>query len=185
MIQSISSSLIKAYVTMKSDPNRTQEEMFKSISLEMGGDGNTITKKQLEYYIKKLESTKNKANKKKIEALNKILENWDTITDGEDVITSANTKAFLMLMLATYADTETEQETDEPKESMEEYIYNYIEEMLGLANKDEIKITDLTSYRNELISNPDKDEDWNNELISSLTNMIESYSSTTTIETEA
>jgi len=62
---------------------KSPEEMFKQMSLEAGGDGTKITKEQLESLIEKKSS-----EGKDLGPLKDLLENFDTISNGNNSITA-------------------------------------------------------------------------------------------------
>lgn len=184
-IYNISPGFLQTCVTYQSKKELSMEEVFKRLSFEMGGDGTKITKDQLNNYINKAESGSIKVDEPKLNALKGIQENWDTISNGEDSITYENMKNYTTLLAATLTGNFTSTEIDDSKASINDAIYDYLVDYIGLSDKGEVKESDLTSYLNELISNDTSNSDANSELIGALTNLIATYSSDSTIEAEA
>lgn len=162
------------------------EDVFKRLSFEMGGDGKTITKDQLDKYIDKADSGVIKVDKNKLKALKQIQKHWDEISQGKDEITFENMKKYSTLLAATLTGNfEVTEIDDDNASSITDAIYDYLVDYLNKANKDDVTKEDLSSYLSELISsNPEGNNDSNNELIGAVTNLISSYSSISTIETE-
>jgi len=184
-IYNISPGFLLAYRDSQGKTEIDLEEVFKKLSFEMGGDGKSITKDQLDTYIKKADSGSIRIDDSKLNALKKIQEHWDTISKGEDSITSEDMKDYSVLLLATMTGNFTETEIEDSKTSIQDSIYDFLMDYLHLTDKNDVKQSDLSNYLNELIADDASDNDSNSETIGVLTNMIASFSSSSTIETEA
>lgn len=162
------------------------EDVFKKLSYEMGGDGKTITKKQLNDYINNAEKGLIKVDKNRLNALKNIQKNWDKISKGNDSISFEDMKGFEALLMATVVGTFTEAEIKSEKDStLIEEIYDLLKKSLNIEDKSEIKKEDLIDYLNNILSEKTEDEDnLNSEIIDTLVNMISSYDQTKTIEVE-
>lgn len=171
MIKNISAGLIQTYINFRSKTKLTPEEMFKMLSLELGGDGEKITKKQLDDYIKKAESGQFKnVSEKKISLLRELQKNWDTISNGKDNITLADFEKYLTLLtLITASGADTSEESDTSKKTSKN---DYLKELMEKLNirEEGIKKSDLTTYLKSLIS-----EDTNEEEIALVTNLIADF----------
>jgi len=194
-IYNISAGFLQSYVTFQSKKDMTPEEIFKRLSIEMGGDGKTITKKQLDDYIGNAESGHLSVSKQKLEALKTIQKNWDMISGGEDSISYENLKGFPSLLAATMAGGyETTEISDSPS-ALASAIKDYLVGALGLESAENITKSDLNSYLNTFLDNKinadnldlasDTNIEANNEIIAILTNMIAAFDSTPTIEVAA
>lgn len=183
-IYNISPGFLQTCVNYLGKSNMSMEEVFKRLSFEMGGDGKSITKAQLDKYIDKADSGALKIDKSKINALKEIQKNWDTISEGEDTITYENMKNYSTLLAATLSGGFNATEIEDSKSSANDAIFDYLIDYLGVSDKDKISESDLTAYLNELIANSEAD-DSNSELIGALTNLIATYSANSTVETEA
>jgi len=182
VIYNISPGFLQSYITYQGKEKLDPEEVFKSLSLEMGGDGKSITMDQLNSYIDKAESGSIDVDETKLKALKQIQKNWDNISKGKDSITYGDMEAYKSLLLATVAGTFTKTEINDSTSSIKDAIYDYLTDALGLSSSKDITETDLTSYLNELLTNTEDNS--NSELIATLTNMIASFSPLSTVETE-
>lgn len=183
MVSSISAGMILAFTKFHGKKKPTMEEMFKSLSLEMGGDGKTITKSQLDSYIQKAENGTIEVNPTRLKALKKMQKDWDNISKDGETITFADLKSMPMLLfnavVGDFSDSDNNKKTDEDDKFD---IKNYLKTALNLSEDDEVKKSDLESHLKTLLSETSED---NTDLIDTITNLIASYSSTTTVETEA
>jgi len=187
-IYNMSAGFLLAYMEHVGKDDIDLQEEFKRLSYEMGGDGKTITKDQLDNYIKKADAGLIDVDKTKLKALKRIQNNWDNIANGDNTLTFEEMKKYAALLLATLNGTftATEIEENEEKSSLKDAIFDYLTDYLGLSDKEEVQESDLTAYLNELISDKTSTEDGtNDELIGTLTNLIATYNSDFTIETEA
>ena len=91
-IDSQQSYVSQSEQTKKKPPSA--EDMFNKLTQDVGGDGKTITKDQLESSIKKLESdsSTSSADKHKLGFLKQLNANFDKISNGSDSITSDDLK---------------------------------------------------------------------------------------------
>ncbi len=184
-IYNVSPSYLIAYETYHGKAKLDDEEIFKRLSLEMGGDGKSITKDQLDTYINKAGSGEIEVGKSKLESLKKIQKNWDKIAGDDDIITFEEMEKYRSLLLATIIGNFTKTEIPDSEESAQDAIYDYLTDYLGLSDKSQIQKKDLTNYLNEIMSTSIVEDDSNNDLVATVTNMIASFSSDTTLETEA
>lgn len=94
MVSSIGSDSLTTLLNRLGSKTKSTDDMFKKLSDDVGGDGKTITKKQLEDYISSLESdTSSTADKGKLGFLKQLDSNWDNISNGKDSITSSDLAA--------------------------------------------------------------------------------------------
>lgn len=184
-IYNISPGFLITYATYQGKKKIDMEEVFKRLSFEMGGDGKTITKKQLDSYISNAESGNIDVDESKLDALKMIQKNWDTISKGADSITYDNMKDYSSLLAATLIGNFTVTEINDSTASATDAIYDYLVDYLGLSSKDDVTKTDLTTYLNELVTTTSSGNETNSELIGTLTNMIASFTPTSTVEVEA
>ena len=185
-IYNVSAGFIQLCENFLGQKQIDSEGIFKRLSLEMGGDGESITKDQLNNYINKAESGNIKVDKSKLQALKKIQENWNSISNGDDSITYDEMSNHVGLLLATVSSDVIEivQNTEE-KTSKVDAIYDYLTDYLGLSSKDDVKESDLTSYLNDIIAGASDEDDSDSELIGTLINLIDAPASKSTVEVEA
>lgn len=182
MIYNISSSFLQNYVNFHGKTKLTVEEMFKRLSLEMGGDGSSITKKQLDSYIDKADSGSISVSKQKLSALKQIQKNWDTISKGEDAITAENMKDFVMLLVATM--TDSFEVVDNTEANNPNDIYEYLLESMGITDLDEATNADLSNQLNTLLSS-DSSDDAIGDAIDSIINIMAARESAPNMSIEA
>jgi hypothetical protein len=82
-INSQSTSISQLQQTNRKPPSA--EDMFKKLTEELGGDGTTINKEDLDSYIEELESSG--SDDKKLGFLKQLSANFDKISGGDDSIT--------------------------------------------------------------------------------------------------
>ncbi|MDD3435908.1 MAG: hypothetical protein PHC64_02030 [Candidatus Gastranaerophilales bacterium] len=184
-IYNMSAGFLQTYMAYVGKDELDLEEVFKRLSYELGGDGKTITKGQLNNYIDKAESGIIDVDSKKLSALIRIQDNWDNISGGDDEITFEEMQKYAPLLIATLTGNFEVTEIGDSETSVVDAIYDYLVDYLDLDSRDEVTKEDLTSYLSELVSNPLDETDSDSDLIGALTNLIASYSSDTTVETEA
>ena len=183
-IHNISATLILAFEWIQSDSKMTTEGMFKSLSIIMGGDGETIKKEQLDRYIADAESGKVPIDEEGIQALKTMQQNWYRITDGKDTINVADANAFTALLAMAFAGGFTSTMASDASTKKVEEI-SEIADASTQIDKD-ATVTDLNSMLKELLGGTtDENDDSNANLIATLTNMIAASSSTSTISVEA
>jgi len=94
MINGINSQDMSMLQTMQSKKQPpSADEMFNNLTKDLGGDGNTITKDQLNSYIEKIESSDSgNDDKGKLGFLKQLQSNWDKVSGGSDSISADNLK---------------------------------------------------------------------------------------------
>lgn len=184
-IYNISPGFLQTYMMYNGKKDINMEEVFKRLSFEMGGDGKKITKEELDNYINNAKSGDIQVDKEKLDALEMIQKDWDTISSGKDYITYGDMENYQTLLAATLKGNFSVTEIENSTSSMQDAIYDYLVDYLKKKDKTEVSETDLTSYLNELIDNQAVGDDSNSELISAVTNLIANFSQTSTVETEA
>jgi len=93
------STSVGLYLNSVSSDKADAKTIFSDLSLDMGGDGKTITKDQLDSYITKAQNGDISIPDEELSALTTLQKNWDTISAGGDSISYANVSA------AGYKDT--------------------------------------------------------------------------------
>ena len=161
----------------------------------MGGDGTSITKKQLDNYIKEAEKGDVTVSKSGMGALKSMQQNWDTISGGKDSITFADMKDYPTLLTMAFAGSFTmsvtpdnsssdSSETSDEADSLKDKTTKSLNENSVVDG--ETPVTDLTSMLNNLLGGTtDTNDESNADLIGTLTNMIAASFSTSTVSVEA
>lgn len=189
-ISGLGSSLIDAYEKFKPYKSElTTENMFQMLSVEIGGDGETIDKAQLDSYIEEAEDGTIEVSKSELEALNMISDNWDTIAGkGAESITYDKMDDYTGILLTAVTggvsvSSNTTSNSDSSDSAIDDIDAYLIESTLGLSKDD---ATGLNSLLTTLLSgNTDEKDDENANLISTLVNLISNYESNSTVEVEA
>lgn len=197
-IYSMSAGFLETYMICQDKKNLDPEKIFKRLSFEMGGDGKSITKEQLDNYISDAESGDIKVDKQKLDALKMIQKDWDIISQGKDSITYSDMEKYKVLLFQTMSggfnvteiddsnsSSHSAKSVEEATSSINDAIFDYLTDYLNKSSKSDITESDLNSYLNDLITNDSNGSDSNSELISAVTNLISSYASVSTVETEA
>jgi len=189
MVSGVSAEMILAFTKYHGKKKATLEEMFKSLSLEMGGDGKTITKNELNSYIQKAENGTIEINATKLKALKKMQENWDNISKDGENITFADLKDMPMLLfnaaVGDLNDSDKNKKSNDAEDTGEAdkfNLQNYLKTALNISDNQEITKSDLESHLKSVLSDSSNDASG---IVDTLTNVIASYSSTTTIEAVA
>lgn len=164
----------------------SSEDIFKRLSYEMGGDGKTITKKQLDDYIDKAEKGSVNVDSGKLKALKKIQNNWDNIAKGKDSITYDDMKGHEALLFATVIGTFTKTDIDDEQQSkIVDEVYDILKSYYKVSDNAELKKEDLVKYLNNIISkSSEEDDDTNSEIVGTLVNMISSFDQEKTVDVE-
>ena len=185
MVIGVSAEMILGFVKFHGKRKVTLAEMFKSLSLEMGGDGTKITKKQLDSYIQKAENGSIKISKTKLKALKKLQENWGKISKDGQNITFADLKDMPMLLVnAVTGDFEDPDKEKKVDNSDKFNLQDYLKTVLNLSKDEEITQSDLEAHLKSLLSESSNDGT-NADLVDAVTNLIASFSTPTTVEAEA
>ncbi|MDD3012678.1 MAG: hypothetical protein PHC34_03135 [Candidatus Gastranaerophilales bacterium] len=93
MVNSVSSSQSASQVQQAYRKQPSAEEMFKKLTEEVGGDGTSITKDDLNSYISELESDSTSNDKGKLGFLKQLASNFDKVSGGKDSITADDLKS--------------------------------------------------------------------------------------------
>lgn len=182
-ISSISSSLLQSYTNYQSKSELSTKEMFQMLSLEMGGDSETITKDQLDAYISDAQDGTTDVSDTELSALETLQKNWDNISGGKNSITYSDMGEYTTLLLATVS-TPTLSDSSSFASPTDE-VYGYLMDSLGLSSSNDITESDLSSYLTELLSANSSDNGSTSDLVDTLTNLLATYSSNSTIELDA
>lgn len=186
MVSNVSAGMILGFINYHGKRKVTLEEMFKRLSLEMGGDGTKITKKQLDDYINKAESGLINVSDAKLKALKKMQGSWDKLSKDGENITFDDLKKFPMLLMDITISEFEESDKDKKQDDSDNSkfnIKNYLKEVFNQSDSNEITKSDLESYLKSLLSESSADEE-NSDLVDALTNLIALSPTFTTIETE-
>lgn len=176
------------YLGSVSSDKADAKTIFTKLSVDLGGDGKTITKNQLDSYVDDAKNKKISIPDEEMSGLKELQDNWDTIADGGDSISyssisKAGYKGTLLSMAPDNSNTiDKSQDAADFEASINSYLIN---SALGTSTDSSSK-SDFTSMLKTLLSGTtDENDDANADLIGKLTNIIASYQSNSTIEEEA
>lgn len=165
------------------------KDIFRNLSLDVGGDGKSITKAQLDKYVDKAEDGKINIPDKELSALQKLQDNWDKVADGGDKITYANVSAsgFTDTLKSMIPDKESK--TKDLSSDFEDSKTKINNRLMSSALGSSVKSSSSNSYssmlKTLLSGTTDENDDSNAEAIATLTNLIADSKSTSTTEVEA
>lgn len=156
------------YVTGASANKVSTEDMFKKLSEQMGGDGKTITKDELDSYI---ENADEDMSSTKLDALKSLQSNWDTISNGEDSITFSDVKdsgSTNLLGLAYTSDVVSSLKASESTTS------DVLGSLVNSALNGTSTQSDVSSYLTTLLSENSATND-NSDEIDAVVNLLAKY----------
>lgn len=182
-ICNITPGFLLSYVNVFSKADIKPEDIFKQLSLEMGGDGKTITKDQLDNYINKAESGDISITKQKLHALKQIQKNWNTISNGEDSIDYGDMDKYKTLLFATLGGGFEVSEDPNTKDNPSD-IYDLLMKNLGISTLDDATHTQLNDYLQTLLSK-DSNDDEIGDAIDSLINLMANKTNDSSVSLEA
>lgn len=191
-----SSSLTASYLDSTSNAKVDPKKVFQELSIDMGGDGKAITKKQLDSYITKAKAAKSGKedtsgiSDNELKGLETMQKNWDKISKGSDSITYSNMSSAANKSILTSMDTADKTTTiDKSKEAKDftKTINDYIVNSALNTNTNTSSSNNAQSVLKTLLTGTtDENDDSNAELIAKLTNIIaDSKKAKSTVETEA
>lgn len=189
MVSGVSAEMILAFKKFSGKKKATLQEMFKSLSVEMGGDGNSITKSQLSSYIQKAESGAAKISPTRLQALKKMLANWDNISQDGDNVTFADMQKMPMLLfdaaVGDFNDSDKTNKTDET-ESEKFDIEAYLKDALNIPDEQKITKPDIESHLRTLLADTSADTPpETSNLIDSVVNVLANFDNAPTVTAEA
>lgn len=182
---------IGRYINSNED-NTNPRQIFEKLSTDLGGDGKSITKDQLDNYVKKAESGSISIPDEELDALSNLQDEWDNISEGSDSISYSDMSASGNKDILTSMVPETKNgSTNNLKQAVADYqdsINNFIKESaLSFSANNSSSGTNLYSsmLKTLLTGTTDENDDSNTEKIATLINKLAESEKTSTIETEA
>lgn len=193
-----SSSLTASYLDSTPKAKVDPKKVFQELSIDMGGDGKAITKKQLDSYIAKAKAAKSGKedtsgiSDNELKGLETMQKNWDKISRGSNSITYSNMSSAANKSTLTSMDTADKTTTIDKSADAKEFtktINDYI--VTSALNINPSTNTNSSNNAHSMLKTlltgtTDENDDSNAELIAKLTNIIEdSKKAKSTVETEA
>lgn len=188
-INSISSSLIQSYVNYQAKKELTPQNMFQMLSIELGGDGETITKTQLDTYIKSAKDGTIKVSNAELGALKTLQDKWDTISGGKDSITfgdMANYTTLLVSIVTSGIVGADDSDSATSSMSSTDKIKAYLIDSALKGSAGDNSVSGATSLLQTLLKGTtDTKDDSNSEIIAALVNFIADSKSSSTVSVKA
>lgn len=165
------------------------KDIFRNLSLDVGGDGKSITKDQLDKYVDKAEDGKINIPDKELSALQKLQDNWSKVADGGDKITYANVSASgftdTLKSMAPDKQSKTKDLSNDFEDSKTKINNMLMSSALETSTKNSASNHYSSMLKTLLSGTTDENDDSNAELIATLTNLIANSKSSSTTEVEA
>lgn len=187
--KTLSNTSLKRYLDSTSSDKLDAKTVFNKLSIDMGGDGKTIEKDDLDDYIDEAKSGKVSISNDELNSLTKMQKNWDDIAGkGNDSITYADMFGNTDILTSVAGTTTTTSTTSaiNVTESNTDKIYSYlIDSALSAGNTSSTHLDLNSMLKGILTGSTDENDDANSELIATLTNLIANSKTNSTIDTKA
>lgn len=189
MINGISSGQMLKLQNFSDGRKLTTEKMFGMISIQLGGDGKTITRNQLQQYIQKADNGLINCSSKQLKAFKLLDDNWkDLFGDSDSITTRDFNKAagiFAQIILAKDDKSDIEKLQEELQKQIEKQKKTREEQEKKLKEKqDKEKEEDDKKVEEDDEKDEDNDETIINNLIEKNTTYTKSGKAKTTENTE-
>ena len=146
----LTSSTTSSSKSTSSNP-LSASDMFSKLTSDLGGDGKTITKSELESYIKTVESdTTGTYDKGSLGFLNQLDSNWDSISGGSDSITESQLESGMSYL----------QPPSQSSNSLSSDLYSALTDVADSNGDGTISLDELTAYLRFLDAYPYKISIW-------------------------
>ena len=188
MISGLSSSILHDYATyVGSSKQFSTKDMFETLSKELGGDGETLTKGDLGAFIKK---NSNDMSPTKLKALETLQSSWSTISGGADSISFDNMKGYTSFLGLIYTSDRTTSKSSTSStlsanssssdfSSAKSRINDYLVSS-AVAGKTSTKESVMSAYLKDLLAK-NSDENDNSDDIDTVVNMMASLNSSKSV----
>jgi len=182
-------TLVGKYLATETSETADAKAIFQKLSVDLGSDGKSITKDQLDSYISEAKSGKVTISDKELSSLKSLQKNWTQIADGGDEITYAN------VYKAGFKDTLTAMAPDE--EEATDYAQQFADSTAAAYSKivnaalsgntsNSEKTSSLNSMLKTLLGGTtDENDDANANMVATITNLLANSKSSSTTEFEA
>lgn len=189
MINGISSGQMLKLQNFSGGRKLTTEKMFGMISIQLGGDGKTITRNQLQQYIQKADNGLINCSSKQLKAFKLLDDNWKDLFGDSDSITARDfnkaTGIFAQIILAKDDKSDIEKLQEELQKQIEKQKKTREEQEKKLKEKqDKEKEEDDKKVEEDDEKDEDNDETIINNLIEKNTTYTKSGKAKTTENTE-
>lgn len=188
MINGISSGQMLKLQNFSGSRKLTTEKMFGMISIQLGGDGKTITRNQLQQYIQKADDGLINCSSKQLKAFKLLDDNWKDLFGDSDSITARDfNKAagiFAQIILAKDDKSDIEKLQEELQKQIEKQKKTREEQEKNLKEKQDKEKEEEDKKVEETEEDNTDEEKIINNLIEKNTTYTKSGKAKTTKNTE-
>lgn len=144
---SSASSLLSS--STKSQGSMSASDIFDKLTKDLGGDGKTITKSELEDYISTVKNdTTGKYDKGELGFLTQLDNNWDSISGGSDSITASQLEKGMSYL----------QPPDHNSNSQSSDLFTSLIDAIDSNDDGSLSLDELTKYLKSLISSSESSD---------------------------
>lgn len=183
-----SNTALKRYFDSTSEENLDSKKIFDKLSIDVGGDTGSITKKELDSYIGKAEDGSVKLSDNELSGLKTLSNNWSAISDGAQSInyysvSASGYKDTLFSMAPDSTDSVATSSTSDLKKLTADATANAYSKIvvsaLGGSTSSSSSTSTFASMLSSLLKGTtDENDDGNAEAIAALTNLMAGSNST-------
>lgn len=175
------------YLTTVNSSDADAQTIFQKLSIDLGGDGKTISQEQLNSYISNAESGKIDIPDKELNALKSMQSDWKDISNGSDKISysdmvSAGDKSILTSMAPAKADTPDYMQI--ANDATHAAYQEVVDSALSFSPSSNSASTLESTLKTLLSGSTDENDDSNADAISKIINIMANSKKTSTFETE-
>lgn len=175
------------YINSTDESKISAKKIFENLSIDMGGDGKTITKDELNNYIASAQKDTKKIPSEELTALKDLQANWDQISSGSDEIDysdiSANGfKSDLLSMVpeTTSSTPDYKKMADDATAAAYGKVVNAA--LSGLSNNTDSKSSVQDALNALLKGTTDENDDKNADAIAQYINILAQNNRTSTVD---
>ena len=169
MINGISSGQMLKLQNFSGGRKLTTEKMFGMISIQLGGDGKTITRNQLQQYIQKADNGLINCSSKQLKAFKLLDDNWKDLFGDSDSITARdfNKAAGIFAQIILAKDDKSD------IEKLQEELQKQIEKQKKTREEQEQKLKEKQDKEKEEDKKVEETEEDNTDEGKIINNLIE------------
>lgn len=169
MINGISSGQMLKLQNFSGGRKLTTEKMFGMISIQLGGDGKTITRNQLQQYIQKADDGLINCSSKQLKAFKLLDDNWKDLFGDSDSITARdfNKAAGIFAQIILAKDDKSD------IEKLQEELQKQIEKQKKTREEQEKKLKEKQDKEKEEDKKVEETEEDNTDEEKIINNLIE------------
>lgn len=179
------------YINSTDSSDVSAKKLFEKLSLDVGSDGKTITKNQLDSYIKNAQNGTTTIPEQELSALLTIQENWDDMANSDDEINyysvaGSGYKNTLLSIVPEEKENAFASIQDDFNESTIKAYSTVINAALSGLSSGEEDESSLSSLLSTLLSNTTDEEDGDSaNAIATIINLLAAKNSSSTVELDA